>query len=96
MRVSRELRTQIVFRAAGRSEYCLIHQDDSAFQHEVDHVIGRQRGGRTGADNLALSCLYCNRFKGSNLASIDSTGAPCASSTREGTVGVPIFGSKAQ
>jgi hypothetical protein len=74
VRVGHDLRTQIVFRAAGRCEYCLIHEDDAAFPHEVDDVIGRQHGGPTEAGNLALSCLYCNRSKGSNLASVDSTG----------------------
>ncbi|MGA2136486.1 MAG: HNH endonuclease signature motif containing protein [Bryobacteraceae bacterium] len=44
-----------------RCEYCLIHEDDAAFSHEVDHVIGRQHGGRTVADNLAYSCMVCNR-----------------------------------
>ncbi|MEH2279780.1 MAG: HNH endonuclease [Nostoc sp.] len=28
-------------------------------------------GGETTADNLALSCLSCNRHKGSDFATID-------------------------
>jgi hypothetical protein len=41
------------------------------FAHEVDHVIARQHGGATTADNLAYACAQCNRFKGSNVAAPD-------------------------
>jgi hypothetical protein len=61
-------------RAGGRCEYCLIHEEDSSFSHEVDHVISRQHGGATEFDNLALACLLCNRCKGTNLTSIDAAG----------------------
>jgi hypothetical protein len=38
--------------------------------------VGEKHGGRTEADNLALACTYCNRFKGSDIGSADeSTGA---------------------
>jgi len=39
--------------------------------HEIDHIIARKHGGRTIADNLALSCALCNKHKGSDVASID-------------------------
>lgn len=65
----------MVMRRAGlRCEYCLIHEDDAVFSHEVDHIVGRQHGGETIAENLAYACMVCNRFKGANLASISSTG----------------------
>jgi hypothetical protein len=38
---------------------------------EIDHIIAEQHGGRTVASNLALSCFFCNRHKGPNLAGID-------------------------
>jgi hypothetical protein len=57
-----------------RCEYCLFHEDDAAFPHEVDHIISRQHGGETIADNLAYACLVCNRYKGSNIASIAPSG----------------------
>ena len=57
-----------------RCEYCLLHEDDAAFPHEVDHIISRQHGGETIADNLAYACLVCNRYKGSNIASIAPSG----------------------
>jgi hypothetical protein len=46
-------------------------QSASAFEHEPDHIIPTQHGGRTKADNLALSCLRCNRRKGPNVGSFD-------------------------
>lgn len=71
--VSTELRKLVVSRASGRCEYCLIHQDFSIYTHEVDHIIALKHGGKTVAENLALSCLSCNRHKGSDFATIDST-----------------------
>ena len=38
---------------------------------EIDHIIARKHGGRTTASNLALSCFYCNTYKGPNLAGVD-------------------------
>ena len=31
----------------------------------------RQHGGYTDEGNLALSCMYCNRYKGPNVGSFD-------------------------
>src|SRR5207247_5166116 len=39
--------------------------------HQVDHIIAEKHGGQTDADNLALSCIVCNKRKGSDLTSID-------------------------
>jgi 5-methylcytosine-specific restriction endonuclease McrA len=66
-----ELRRLVIERASGHCEYCLIYQDVSIYSHEVDHIIALKHGGQTRADNLALSCLSCNRYKGSDLATID-------------------------
>ncbi|MGB6167565.1 MAG: HNH endonuclease signature motif containing protein [Geitlerinemataceae cyanobacterium] len=65
------LRKFVFERAAGRYEYCLIHQKASMYSHEIDHIIPQKHGGRTEANNLALSCLSCNRYKGSDFATID-------------------------
>lgn len=69
--ISRLLRTQVTERAKNRCEYCLIHQEDSFYPHEVDHIIPEKHRGDTISDNLCLSCLECNRFKGSDFASFD-------------------------
>jgi 5-methylcytosine-specific restriction endonuclease McrA len=69
--ISVELRKLVVNRASRCCEYCLIHQDFSIYTHEVDHIIPIKHGGDTAADNLALSCLSCNRHKGSDFVTID-------------------------
>lgn len=70
------LRQVVMERAGGRCEYCLLPQSASAFEHEPDHIIPIQHGGKTKADNLALACLRCNRRKGPNIGSLDpETGA---------------------
>jgi len=69
--ISVELRKLVRDRASKRCEYCRIHQDFSIYTHEVDHIIAVKHGGESIADNLALSCLSCNRHKGSDFATID-------------------------
>lgn len=65
------LRRLVVERAVGRCEYCLLHQADTPFSHQIDHILPLKHGGETIAKNLALACLDCNRYKGSDLAAID-------------------------
>ena len=69
--VSPVLRNQIARRAQYRCEYCLIHADEAGFAHQVDHIVSRKHGGLSVAGNLAYACLFCNRHKGSDIASID-------------------------
>jgi hypothetical protein len=38
---------------------------------QVDHIIAQQHGGETVLENLAWSCLHCNKRKGPNIAGID-------------------------
>jgi len=66
-----ELRDAVRRRAAERCEYCLIHEQDSGFSHQIDHVISRKHGGPSTFENLALACVLCNRFKGADVGSID-------------------------
>lgn len=65
------LRRQVIERANAYCEYCLIHQQDSLYIHEVDHIIPEKHRGETSAENLCLACLECNRHKGSDFASFD-------------------------
>ncbi len=57
-------------RAFGRCEYCLLTQEDAGLPHEIDHVISRKHGGTSEPENLAFACYLCNRYKGSDIASI--------------------------
>ncbi|MBF8276792.1 MAG: hypothetical protein HW390_1865 [Candidatus Brocadiaceae bacterium] len=52
-------------------EYCLIPEVAVLFAHQIDHIIAEKHGGVTQADNLALSCAICNKYKGSDIASLD-------------------------
>ena len=65
------LRELVRSRAAGVCEYCRISERFTLAEHEIDHVIAVKHGGQTGLENLALCCVVCNRFKGSDIASID-------------------------
>jgi hypothetical protein len=65
------LRAEVARRAESRCEYCLIRDEDSAFPHQVDHVVRRKHGGLSELENLAYCCVVCNRLKGTDVASID-------------------------
>ena len=71
--VPAELRRQVRDRSEGRCEYCLLAEEDAFFTHEPDHIIAEKHGGKTVIENLAFACFACNRFKGSDIASIDPT-----------------------
>src|SRR5262245_50099775 len=65
------LRRLVWERAAGRCEYCRLHQDDYEFQtFHVEHIIAKQHDGTDVADNLCLACSECNWAKGPNLAGL--------------------------
>lgn len=68
--VSGELRRLVARRADYLCEYCLIAEDDTFYGCEIDHIISIKHGGTTGPDNLAYSCAFCNRHKGTDIASI--------------------------
>ena len=69
--INDELRAEIAQRAGWRCEYCLIHLEDSGFSHQVDHIVSRKHGGSSTSNNLAYACVICNRYKGSDVASIE-------------------------
>ena len=70
-RISAALRREVRERAGGRCEYCLLTESKTFFPHEPDHLIALKHGGKTVSANIALACFDCNRFKGSNIASLD-------------------------
>lgn len=59
-------------RANTACEYCLIPERVTLVPHQVDHVIAEKHGGQTNRANLALACTLCNKYKGSDLASMDT------------------------
>jgi HNH endonuclease len=70
-RISAALRREVRERARERCEYCLIAEYQVFGPHEPDHLIALNHGGETSSANLALACFECNRFKGTNIASLD-------------------------
>jgi hypothetical protein len=69
--MEKALDQQVRTRAKARCEYCLAPQSASKLTFPIDHVIARQHGGPTTAENLALCCGRCNLSKGPNIAGLD-------------------------
>jgi hypothetical protein len=65
------LRKLVAERANRRCEYCLLHEDDAYFSHQVDHIISRKHGGHSELQNLAYACFRCNAWKGTDIGSVD-------------------------
>jgi hypothetical protein len=51
-------------------EYCLIAEEDAYFRFQVEHIISRKHGGSPSLENLAFGCVFCDRYKGSDIASL--------------------------
>ena len=58
-------------RANGACEYCRFPEAYSELTFVIDHVFAKQHRGRTEESNLALACVFCNRYKGPNVGGID-------------------------
>lgn len=69
--ISEELRRRVAERAESRCEYCRLHVDNAYFSHELDHIYAEKHGGETVEANLCLACSDCNRYKSSDLCSLD-------------------------
>jgi hypothetical protein len=46
--------------------------------HETDHIIATKHGGETSSADLALCCTLCNKYKGTDLASIAGESGECS------------------
>jgi len=66
--ISGAIRLLVIEPAAHRGEYCLVHEDDSFTPHQIDHIVSRKHGGDSSPGNLALACVRCNAWKGSDIA----------------------------
>jgi len=63
-------------RAGQKCEYCRFPIEYAWLPFQVDHINAEKHGGALTDSNLALSCYYCNSFKGPNIAGIDPFGDP--------------------
>jgi 5-methylcytosine-specific restriction endonuclease McrA len=66
--ISPEIRQIVAVRANYVCEYCLVAEEDAYFKFQVEHITSRKHGGPSEIDNLALACVFCNRYKGSDIA----------------------------
>ncbi len=69
--VPANLRREVRERAGLTCEYCLQPEGEGLFSHEVEHIIAEKHNGETESQNLALACCLCNKYKGTDLSSID-------------------------
>lgn len=60
--VIRFSRENVYARDGGTCQYC--RKRVSRAEATYDHVLPRSKGGRTGWDNIVISCLKCNQRKG--------------------------------
>ena len=65
------LKAEVRQRAKLRCEYCHFPERLAELRFQIDQIIPQQHGGLTVAENLAWSCLRCNKHKGPNLSGID-------------------------
>lgn len=68
--LNKEIRRLVAVRADYLCEYCLISEQDTILACAIDHIISIKHGGSSEINNLAYCCVYCNRFKGSDIGSV--------------------------
>ena len=66
-----EIVKQVEARAAGRCEYCRMHQALQGATFHVEHVRPSSRGGGSTLDNLAWACPGCNLRKSDRIDATD-------------------------
>ena len=62
-------------RAAGRCEYCRMHQSLQGATFHVEHIIPRSRGGTSDIENLAWACPSCNLHKSNRVEVVLTEGS---------------------
>jgi hypothetical protein len=67
----RDIQRHVEARAAGRCEYCRMHQSLQGATFHVEHVVPQSRGGHFQHDNLAWACPSCNLRKANRVEVVD-------------------------
>jgi len=65
--ISNALKVFVAERAAGRCEYCGVHQSHIEYPFHIDHIISLKHGGDSTPKNLAYTCPDCNYNKGADI-----------------------------
>ena len=68
--ISEKVRKLVAKRALFCCEYCLMHEKDAYYTHQIEHIISRKHGGASTIANLAYSCSHCNSNKGTDLSTM--------------------------
>lgn len=66
-----ETERQVQHRAAGRCEFCRMHESLQGATFHIEHVIPRSRGGDSTLDNLAWACPGCSLRKSDRIQAAD-------------------------
>ncbi len=66
-----ELQREIVKRAKGYCEYCLLPSAFSPNPFNFEHIIPLSKNGKSISENLAYSCGGCNAFKQDKIQNLD-------------------------
>lgn len=69
--ISTQLRRFVIDRANGCCEYCHVEQELEVATFHIEHIRPRKHNGTSEPENLCLSCLECNAYEGSDVASFD-------------------------
>lgn len=69
--IAPETRRIVAARAHHVCEYCLLAEADAFFKFQIEHIVSRKHGGSSELENLALACIFCNRYKGSDIATLN-------------------------
>lgn len=64
-------RQRVWNRADGCCEYCGMPQELDVQPFQLDHIRAQKHSGQSTTSNLALCCLPCNSYKGTNVAGYD-------------------------
>ncbi|TAE03119.1 MAG: HNH endonuclease [Bacteroidetes bacterium] len=67
-----KLKELVFLRAKGLCEYCKSPANISSQAFVIEHIIPKSKGGKTIAENLALSCQGCNNHKYTKTSGIDT------------------------
>lgn len=70
-RISSVVRKRVAEAARYRCGYCLTQEAIIGMPLEIEHIVPVAVGGISAEANLWLSCVFCNRYKGSQTYGID-------------------------
>ncbi len=77
MNLAGEVAAAVRERAAGRCQYCRLHQSLQGATFHIEHIIPRSKGGPDELANRALACPSCNLHKADRTTATDpATGQP--------------------